>query len=208
MSATWSDNCQSFLESFRNPIDHLDISLVPKMTSYCSLGFHSTHSNGNFVVEIRFVFPLWSCFEPYIWWYNESAAFVGMGFFPDAKFGADGWQTLRVGAPRWRNELEFKWDGSQPVWSDCWWWCCCCWSLAILALCCSTVPPLSSTRILLRFAIGQPDALLWDKNLPVACPDPSHPGIGHLSGSESWPSRGLLFGLLARGHPDKDLWEE
>lgn len=30
---------------------------------------------------------------------------------------------------------------------------------ATAALCCSTVPPLSSTRILLRFAIGHPDAL-------------------------------------------------
>lgn len=30
---------------------------------------------------------------------------------------------------------------------------------ATAALCCSTVPPLSRTRILLRFAIGQPDAL-------------------------------------------------
>lgn len=103
--------------------------------------------------------PLWSCFEPYMWWYNESAAFVGMGFLPEAKFGADGWQTLSVGAPRWRNGLGFKWDGSQTVCSDCWWWCCCCCSLAMLALCCSTVPPLSSTRILLRLAIGHPDAL-------------------------------------------------
>lgn len=31
---------------------------------------------------------------------------------------------------------------------------------ATAALCCSTVPPLSSTLILLRFAIGQPEALL------------------------------------------------
>lgn len=31
---------------------------------------------------------------------------------------------------------------------------------ATAALCCSTVPPLSKTRILLRFAIGHPDALL------------------------------------------------
>lgn len=30
----------------------------------------------------------------------------------------------------------------------------------------------------------------------------------YLKGSESWPSRGLLFGLLARGHPDKLLWDE
>lgn len=27
--------------------------------------------------------------------------------------------------------------------------------------------------------------------------------ITHRNGSESCPSRGLLFGLLARGHPDK-----
>lgn len=25
----------------------------------------------------------------------------------------------------------------------------------------------------------------------------------YLNGSDSWPSRGLLFGLFARGHPDK-----
>lgn len=30
---------------------------------------------------------------------------------------------------------------------------------ATAALCCSTVPPLSNTRILLRFAIGHPEAL-------------------------------------------------
>lgn len=96
---------------------------------------------------------------------------------------------------------------------------------ATAALCCSTVPPLSSTRILLRFAIGHPEALIiiisfinfrrldevvsnfvtsnyitstlrttvlqrlnsylrCDKNFPVACPDPSQPGIGHLSSVE------------------------
>lgn len=33
---------------------------------------------------------------------------------------------------------------------------------ATAALCCSTVPPDSRTRILLRFAIGQPDALKLD----------------------------------------------
>lgn len=33
---------------------------------------------------------------------------------------------------------------------------------ATAALCCSTVPPFSSTLILLRFAIGQPDALQID----------------------------------------------
>lgn len=31
---------------------------------------------------------------------------------------------------------------------------------ATAALCCSTVPPLSKTRILLRFAIGHPEALI------------------------------------------------
>ena len=34
---------------------------------------------------------------------------------------------------------------------------------ATAALCCSTVPPLSSTLILFRFAIGQPEALKYDK---------------------------------------------
>lgn len=58
---------------------------------------------------------------------------------------------------------------------------------ATAALCCSTVPPLSKTRILFRFAIGQPDAL---------------------KGSESWPSLGLLFGLLALGQPERDRCEE
>lgn len=73
---------------------------------------------------------------------------------------------------------------------------------AMAALCCSIVPPLSNIRILLRAAIGQPDALSrtwnrwktvwsenecelrmlktatepylrWDKNFPVEWPDPS-----------------------------------
>lgn len=35
---------------------------------------------------------------------------------------------------------------------------------ATAALCCSTVPPLSSTRILLRFAMGHPEAL-WESKL-------------------------------------------
>lgn len=79
---------------------------------------------------------------------------------------------------------------------------------ATAALCCSTVPPDSSTRSLFLFAIGQPDALenlfslvsekgklwrggrgglflenylRWLRNFPVACPDPSQPGIGHLA---------------------------
>lgn len=80
---------------------------------------------------------------------------------------------------------------------------------ATAALCCSTVPPASKTRILLRLAIGHPEALQiqlknpkfwggrrvkwiglvlwfrfnylrWERNFPVEWPEPSQPGIGHL----------------------------
>lgn len=64
---------------------------------------------------------------------------------------------------------------------------------------------LSILLVLFLFACGQPDALRWERNFPVACPEPSHPGIGHLSGSASAPSFGLDRGLFALGHPDRDL---
>ena len=52
---------------------------------------------------------------------------------------------------------------------------------------------------------GEAGYLLWERNFPVAWPEPSQPGIGHLKGSDSAPSLCRDFGLLARGHPDSDL---